>query len=322
MALLKKVALAAVALAATAGAALADYPDRPITLIVPWSAGGGTDATGRLIAAQLEEELGQPINVVNRTGGGGIVGHAALAEAAADGYTLGIITTELSMYKAVGSAELTYGDYTLIGLYNADPSAVFVRADSRFATIGELAGAIRTDVAVLTASGANFGGLNHLSWVSLVQGLGADAAKVTWVPTDGGAPSLQLLASGAIDVAVAQFPEAQALIDAGEIRPLAYLGSTPFPAHPDVPTVKGALGVDFAIAGWRGLAGPKGLPEEMTARLVAALDAIVRSDRFHEAMGRLNYGVVWQGGGDFATYLEERGKAFGAAIGSAGLGKQ
>jgi tripartite-type tricarboxylate transporter receptor subunit TctC len=320
--LLKSAALAAATLVAAAGTAFAEYPDRPITLIVPWSAGGGTDATGRLIATQLEEALGQPVNVVNRTGGGGIVGHAALAEAEPDGYTLGVITTELSMYSAVGSSDLTYEDYTLIGLYNADPSAIFVKADSPHETVEDLAEAIKSDVAGLRTSGANFGGLNHLSWISLVQGVGADAEQATWVPTDGGAPSLQLLVSGAIDVVVAQFPEAKALIEAGEIRPLAYLGSEPNKAFPDVPTVNDALGVDFAIAGWRGLAGPAGLPEDVTSTLVSALDEIVASEGFNDSMDKLNYGVVWEGGSDFTDYLAQRGEAFGEAISSAGLDKQ
>ena len=322
MGILKNAALAAATVVAGAGAAWAEYPESPITLIVPWSAGGGTDATGRLIAGQLEETLGQPVNVVNRTGGGGIVGHTALTEAEPDGYTLGIITTELSMYSAVGSAELTYEDYSLVGLYNADPSAIFVKADSEFETVEDLAEAIKADVSALSTSGANFGGLNHLSWISLVQGLGGEASAVNWVPTDGGAPSLQLLVSGAIDVVVAQFPEAKALIEAGEIRPLAYLGSEPNEGFPDVPTVNDALGVDFAITGWRGLAGPAGLPDDITATLVEALDGIVQSDSFNDAMGKLNYGVVWEGGDDFMEYLAQRGKAFGDAISSAGLDNQ
>ena len=75
----------------------AKYPTRPITLICPWGAGGGTDATARIVAALLEKELGQPVNVVNRTGGSGVVGHSAIATAAPDGYTIGIITVEIAM---------------------------------------------------------------------------------------------------------------------------------------------------------------------------------------------------------------------------------
>ncbi len=87
----------ALALAVFAGAASAAYPDRPITFVVPWGAGGGTDGTARYFAAMMEKELGQPVNVVNRTGGSGVVGHSAIATAPADGYTIGMITVEISM---------------------------------------------------------------------------------------------------------------------------------------------------------------------------------------------------------------------------------
>lgn len=315
-------ALAVFGLVAATGVALAEFPERPVTVIVPWSAGGGTDATGRIIATMLEEKLGQPFNVVNRTGGGGIVGHTAISNAEPDGYTIGILTTELSMYDAVGSAELSYKNYSLAGLYNADPSAVFVTASSDYQTIGDLAEAVKADPQSIQASGANFGGVNHLAWVSLVQGLGLDGSASNWVPAEGGAPALQLLASGAIDVAVVQFPEAQALMDAGEIRALATLGSEPNPKHSDVPPVTRALGIDFSIVGWRGVGGPAGMPDEAVATLTAALEEIVASDAFRQQMSKLNYGVVWAGGTDFAEYLEQRGKAFNAAISAAGLGKQ
>ena len=310
---------AIVALALGTSAAFAEYPERPITLIVPWSAGGGTDATGRIIAAMLEEKLGEPVNVVNRTGGGGIVGHTAIKEADPDGYTLGIVTTEVSMYEPVGSADISYDDYTLVGLYNADPSAIFVRTDSDFKSIEDVAAKLKDDASSVQASGANFGGLNHLSWVSLIDQVGGDAGEAAWIPTDGAAPSLQLLGSGAIDAAVSQFPEAQALVDAGEIRPIAYLGPERNEGHPDVPTANEALGIDFAIAGWRGLGAPKGIPDEATEKLLAAMEEIVASDAFREQMGKLNYGVVWQGGSDFESYLAQRGEAFGKAIDAANI---
>src|SRR3954462_8716444 len=102
-------------------AAQAQYPQRPVQLIVPWGAGGGTDATARIIATLLEKELKQPFNVVNRTGGSGGVGHDAIAKATPDGYTTGLITVEITMMHHVGLTPLTYKDYTPIGLVNADP---------------------------------------------------------------------------------------------------------------------------------------------------------------------------------------------------------
>src|SRR5918996_5513333 len=130
--------LAALALAGSlslaAGTAQAQYPERPITLIVPWGAGGGTDATGRIIASLMEAELGVPVNVVNRTGGSGVVGHSAIATAEPDGYTLGVVTVEVNMMHWQGLTELTYEDYTPIALYNADPAGLQVRADSEWAS--------------------------------------------------------------------------------------------------------------------------------------------------------------------------------------------
>src|SRR6185436_11645881 len=102
--------VAAVLAALTVGAAQAQYPQRPIQLIVPWGAGGGTDATARIIAALMEKDLKQPINVVNRTGGSGVVGHDAIAKAAPDGYTIGLITVEITMMHHVGLTALKYSD--------------------------------------------------------------------------------------------------------------------------------------------------------------------------------------------------------------------
>src|SRR5437762_6882417 len=112
--------LAALALSVATTAAHAAWPDRPITLIVPWGAGGGTDATARIIGSLLEKELGQPVTVVNRIGGSGVVGHQAIAAAAADGYTIGMITVEISMMHWQGLTELSGASYTPVGLVNAD----------------------------------------------------------------------------------------------------------------------------------------------------------------------------------------------------------
>ncbi|MCB2010139.1 MAG: tripartite tricarboxylate transporter substrate binding protein, partial [Geminicoccaceae bacterium] len=111
----------AVALSALVGGmagAEAAWPERPVTIVVPWGAGGGTDATARILASLLEPELGVPVNVVNRTGGSGVVGHSAIASAEPDGYTLGIVTVEIGMMHWAGLTDLTYENYTPLALYN------------------------------------------------------------------------------------------------------------------------------------------------------------------------------------------------------------
>ena len=126
-----------------AATANAQYPQRPVQVIVPWGAGGGTDATARIIAALLEKELKQPFNVVNRTGGSGVVGHDAIAKAAPDGYTIGMITVEITMMHHVGLTPLKHTDYTPIGLVNADPAGITVRADAPYKSTKDLLAAIK-----------------------------------------------------------------------------------------------------------------------------------------------------------------------------------
>src|SRR5512140_3210585 len=131
---IQRIALA-VGLLVVASTALAAYPERPITLIVPWAAGGGTDATARIIGTLLEKQLGQPVNVVNRTGGSGVVGHAAIASGAPDGYTIGILTVEIGMMHWQGLTELTGASYTPIALVNYDPAGLSVAADSPYKSV-------------------------------------------------------------------------------------------------------------------------------------------------------------------------------------------
>ena len=126
--------IAALLLASTMTPAMAAWPERPVTLIVPWSAGGGTDATGRMLGSLLEKELGQPFNVVNRDGGSGVVGHSAIANAKPDGYTIGVVTVEIGMMHWAGLTELSGTDYTPIAMYNADAAGLLVRADSPWET--------------------------------------------------------------------------------------------------------------------------------------------------------------------------------------------
>src|SRR5438034_3650389 len=151
----------ALALTCFAVPSFAAYPERPMTLIVPWGAGGGTDATARIIGSLLEKELGQPVNVINRTGGSGVVGHAAIAQASPDGYTIGIVTVEIGMMHWQGLTELNGAAYTPIGLVNADPAGVQVAAGAPYKTINDLVAGIKANPGKLNASGTGQGGFWH-----------------------------------------------------------------------------------------------------------------------------------------------------------------
>src|SRR5205085_3570385 len=171
---MRKLLLAALMLAAST--AFAQYPQRPIQLIVPWAAGGGTDATARIIGTLLEKELGQPVNVVNRTGGSGVVGHAAIAAAPADGYTIGLATVEIGMMHWQGLTDLNGASYTPIGLVNADPAGIQVRADAPYKTVQDLLAAIKANPGKFKASGTGQGGIWHLALAGLLRDQKIDPA--------------------------------------------------------------------------------------------------------------------------------------------------
>src|SRR5690606_7303925 len=142
--------------------AMAAWPERPIQMLVPWGAGGGTDAVARFMAAELEKELGKPVNVVNRTGGSGVVGHQAVAMAKPDGYTLGLITVEITMMRHAGLTQLSHKDFTPIALVNYDPNAVFVRTDSPIKTAQDLLDAAKANPGKMKSAGTGQGGIWHL----------------------------------------------------------------------------------------------------------------------------------------------------------------
>src|SRR4051812_43425096 len=181
-------------------AAQAAWPERPVTLIVPWGAGGGTDATARIIASLLERELKQPFNVVNRTGGNGVVGHSAIATAAPDGYTIGLATVEIAMMHWQGLTELKYSLYTPIALVNLVPAGFQVRADSNYKNINDVLAAIKANPpGKFKASGTGQGGIWHLAIAGMLKDLKLDPASVPWVPSNGAAPGLQDLVAGGVE---------------------------------------------------------------------------------------------------------------------------
>ncbi|HTM77053.1 MAG TPA: tripartite tricarboxylate transporter substrate binding protein [Devosia sp.] len=319
MKFIKIAALAAITSLMVTGTALAQYPERAIQLIVPWAAGGGTDATGRIIATLLEKELGQPINVVNRTGGGGIVGHTEIAYSPPDGYTLGVITTELSMYHWVGSTPLDYTSYEPLALFNADPEAVYVRTDGP--DIDALMAQIKADPGATKASGANLGGMAHLGWAGLLVANDVDPNAAPWVPSEGASASLQLLASGAIGVVTTTMPDAQPMVDAGEVKPLLVAATDRVASAPDVPTAKEALGNEWAAYAWRGIGAPKGLPDDVKARLTEALATVVASPEFAEFMAQRKFGIDYRNAEDFALFMQNADASIGKALTAVGLAK-
>lgn len=303
--------------------AQAKYPSRPVTLVCPWGAGGGTDATARIVAALLEKDLGQPFNVVNRTGGSGVVGHSAIATGAPDGYTLGMITVEITMMHHQGLTDLKPDSYTPLALMNVDPPGVQVNATSPYKTVKELADAVKAAPAgKFKASGTGQGGIWHLALIGWLQAMGLKPDHVAWVPSNGAAPAMQDLAAGGIDIVTCSVPEAKSMIDAGKAKSLAIMAPARNPQFKDVPTLNESLGINYSVGAWRGIAGPKNLPADIAATLTSALKKVYDSKEFQDFMSARGFGVTWADPAGFAKFMAEGDKAMGSAMTAAGLAKK
>lgn len=312
-------ALFSAALLLVGGPAKAAWPERPITVIVPWGAGGGTDATGRIIAKLMNEELGVPVNVVNRTGGSGVVGHSAISNAAPDGYTLGVATVEITMMHWQGLTNLTYRDYTPIALYNADPAGLNVRADSDYETAQDVIDAIQANPGQFSASGTGQGGIWHLAIAGMLEDAGVGADAVRWVPSQGAAPGLADLIAGGVDFVPCSLPEARSLIDAGRVKSLAVMADERIAAFPDVPTLKEATGLEWQTAAWRAIVAPPGLDPEIQAKLTATMEKIWNSQEFKDFMANQGFGVVWGDAEELHAYMAQSDENMGTVMKAIGL---
>jgi len=318
--ILGALAATAIALGLSASPAHAAYPDRPITIIVPWGAGGGTDAVARFVAAELEKDLKQPVAVVNRTGGSGVVGHQAIASANPDGYTLGLITVEITMMRHAGLTKLSHQDYTPLALVNFDPNAIFVRTDSPIKDVNELIAAAKANPGKLKASGTGQGGIWHLGLAGMLVDAKLPGNAITWVPSQGAAPGLQDLVAGGVDVASCSLPEARALIDAGKVRPLALMADKPDALFPKVPLLKDS-GSDWKNGAWRGFAGPKGLPKEVADKLGASLKKVYESKAYADFLAARGFGATWGDSAQYAAFMAKEDADKGAVMKAVGIAK-
>ena len=308
-------------LALLASVALAAYPERPITLIVPWGAGGGTDAVARFFGSYLEKELGQPVNVVNRTGGNGVVGHSAIAQAAPDGYTFGLLTVEIAMMHWQGLTDLTPASYQPLALVNADPAGLQVRADSPYKSVKDVIDAIKANPGKLKASGTGQGVIWHLAIAGLLNVLKIPSSSVVWVPSNGAAPGLQDLVAGGVDLVPCSIPEARSLIDAGKVKSLAIFADKAPALYPNLPTIKQATGSNWETAAWRGFATPKGVPKDVVDKLTSAIQKAYDSKEYKDFLTQRGFGGAWAKQDDFAKYMAKSDADMGVVMKAVGIAK-
>ncbi len=304
------------ALPAMAQAPAGAWPQRPIELIVPFAAGGGTDVLARALAEVARKHLPQDLIVLNRAGASGAVGWTELANARPDGYKIGIITVELTMIPHMGLTKISSDAVLPVARLNADPATIAVRADSPYRSIEELIAAARKDEAAVRIGNAGPGSLGHLAAAALQDKAGV---KFNHAPYRGANPAVLDLLGGHIEAVAVTPVEVATYVAAGKIRPLAIMAEQRIQAGWEaVPTLK-ERGIDLLIGGWRGLAVPRNTPDAVVQTLRKAMALTLKDPVLRETMAKQNMGEGYLDQPEFKAVIDRDNAVFKQLVDKLGI---
>jgi tripartite-type tricarboxylate transporter receptor subunit TctC len=298
--------LAAIAMACAATAVQAQsYPAKPVTMIVPFPPGGIADITGRPLAAAMARILGQSVVVENKAGAGGAVGMAYAARQPADGYTLLMALSSITIIpesdKVSGrSPSYQLSDFAPVALLSADPTVLLVRSESPWKTLGELVKDAKERPGKISYSTSGIYGTTHTAFEMFAQ---AANIKLLHVPYKGGGPAMVALLSGEVDVTAQAPGVANPHVKSGKVRVLGSWAAQRLPAIPDVPTLR-EQGFDAEFYIWAALFAPAATPPEVLAKLRAAARQAAQEPEFKNAMLGMNTPIYYLEGAEFERFLE------------------
>lgn len=293
------------------------YPNGPVAVIVPYSAGGGTDLVARALVDSVKTEFPKGIAVENRTGGGGAVGMSYGAHAKADGSVVTMVTVELVTLPHTGTgAGLYYDQFKPIMMVNSAYSAVTVKADAPWNTLNDFINYAKTNTVKVGNSG--IGAIWHLAAAGLAKATGAN---FNHIPFDGAAPAITSLLGGHIDAITVSYAEVASQVKAGTLKVLAVLAPERIAATPDIPTAK-ELGYDVSIGTWRGLAVPKDTPDAIVNKLYTIFDGGTKSEAFVNFMNGSNNIIDVLDGSSFEKKIIQDNDLFKGLITDLGLKQQ
>jgi tripartite-type tricarboxylate transporter receptor subunit TctC len=310
--------LFAVGAVQAADAAPSTYPDKPIRLIVPFTAGGQFDYIARLVSVPLGKELGQTIIVENVGGGGGNLGGAKVANAAPDGYTLLEYGGNFAIAKHL-SPKLTFdpiADLTPVSGLSIAPHVVLVSSALPVKTFGELLAYAKAHPGKLNYGSPGVGSSMHLTFETIKQHFGLDAVHV---PYRGGSNALNDLAGGQIDVGIVAVAPAMPFITSGQIRALAVTSAQRAPSLPNVPAVSELGYAGFESGSWAGIAVPKNTPPEVVNRLNAAIHRAMRDPQLLHALESQSFKPIAGTPAEMRKRIDEESAHYGPLIKRLGL---
>ena len=307
-----------IALGANTTWAQTSYPERPIRLIVSFAAGGPTDIFARLVAVRLEKELGQPIIVENKPGGGSNIGSEFVARAKPDGYTLllGTIanTTNMALYKNLGYD--TERDFVHITQIMSSPSILVVNNNIPAKNLAELITYVQANPGKLSYASSGAGGLQHHAGELLKLRANLDMLHI---PYKGAAPALTDVVGGNVAMGFKTASGVMPTILNGRVRAIAVAGRQRLAQLPDLPTMIEAGMPDFEADSWNGLFAPAGTPPDIIAKLAKATIAILKSDEIAEKFATISATPVGSTPEQFKRYVHEEVMKWGQVAKQAGV---
>ena len=316
--------LAAVAasLALGTGAAIAQaYPAKPVSLVVPFSAGGPTDIVARTLAAAMTKTLGQSVVVENKTGAGGTLAPSYVAKAAPDGYTFLIhhngMATAPALYRKLAYNPMT--DFEYVGQVVDVPMTLVARKDMQAKNLGELVSYVKANAAKINLANAGLGAVSHLCGTLFQQAVGVN---LTTVPFQGTGPALNALLGGQVDLLCDQTTNTTQHIKAGTVKMYGVTTKQRIKALPDAPTLSEAGLKDFEVIVWHGVYAPKGTPAAVVQKFGDAMRAAIKDPAFISRMADLGAEITpdaKQSSDGLRTWLQSEINKWGPVIRAAGV---
>jgi len=309
--------LASVMLAAPAHAA---WPERPVSLVVPYAPGGTADALARLIAQHLGPKLNTTVVVLNKPGASGVIGQSAVAQAPADGYTVLYDATPLSinphLQKLPYDAEKDLQPVTLVAV---TPMLAVVPKSSPHQTLDDLIKAGRQAPGKIAFGSGGQGTVQYMGAELFAQGAGV---QMLHVPYKSGGPALQALMAGEIDFGFGNLPALTAHVKSGMLRPLAITSGTRNANFPDVPTVGETAVKGYEVYEWNGMFVPGATPPDITTRLNAAVREVMALPEVKARFDALGSRIVASSPEEFRSYLAAERVRWAATVKAAGIKRE
>ena len=313
-----KLALAGAALLVGSLSHAQGYPSKPIRMVIPYTPGGSIDNVGRLVADQLQRQLGQPIVVENTPGASGLMGSMNVKKAKADGYTL-LFNASSQAYLPLVVAKKTYDaqrDFTPVGQIGYVPLIVVANNELPAKTMGEFVQLIKSNPGKYVWATSGLGTTSHLCEEMVNRALGLQMDIIAY---KGAVPQLTDVVGGHVSAAISPMPGVISFVKSGKLRPLAVTSKTRMQSMPDVPTLAESGVPDFELLSWYGIWGPADLPADITHRLNSEIAKAVEAPALKAKFAELSFVPTKSSPAQFRQLIDDDLVKIGKAVKEAGI---